>query len=124
MVCLSIPKINQGAVTAHFVRLSINAQIRLHQSVKADGSDDHLFKIDTNQFRLFRPETDPAPIHGDAPVQEEAPRTKDQISEQFTYENKLRDYLARNLHVIELDLTLNTGEDINGVEKSCRWSLY
>ncbi len=35
------PKIKQGTVAAHLIRLSTNVPTRLQYSVRSDGSDDH-----------------------------------------------------------------------------------
>ena len=111
------PKVKQGTVTAHLIRLSTNAQTRLHYSVKADGSDDHIFKIDSNQFRLYQPGLDPEPIYNEVAVVEDTPlKREERVSGQFAYEHNLRDYLAKNLQLIEPGLKLYTDEDINGVE--------
>ena len=81
-----------------------------------------LFQIESTRFRRFMPATDPSPIHEGAAVPEpgvepepvELPGT--QTSSQFAYEHDLRDYLARNLHLIEPGLSLYEEEGVTGVE--------
>lgn len=110
------PNVKQGTVAAHLVRLSTNVMTRLQYSAKADGSDDKFFKIDSSHFRLYEPGRDPTPVSELSPVVEESSDAVPLGSEEFAYENDLRDYLARNLHIIEPSLKLYTDEGITGVE--------
>lgn len=115
------PKIKKGTITAHLIRLSINAPSRLHYAAK-QGEDDLFFQIDSNRFRLYDTKQDPLPIHG------AINRTVSQLSElaeeevelgastEFAYESDLRDYLAKNLQIIESGLRLYEEEGITGVE--------
>jgi hypothetical protein len=57
------PKIKQSTVSAHLIRLSINAPGRIHHRPKPEV-DDLFFKIDAQHFRLYDAESDPAPIYG------------------------------------------------------------
>lgn len=115
------PKIKKGTITAHLIRLSVNAPSRLHYSPKI-GEDDVFFQIDSNHFRLYNAKQDPSPIHEvtknakdkNAQVLEEDINTE--ISTEFAYESDLRDYLAKNLQVIESGLKLYEEEGITGVE--------
>lgn len=110
------PKIKQGTVVAHLIRLSTNVRSRLQYTAKADGSDDHFFKIDTSNFRLYVAGVDPLPISLDTPDEEELVSDKVEGTGEFAYEHDLRDYLARNLQLIEPGLSLYRDEDITGVE--------
>ncbi|MGK7888231.1 MAG: endonuclease NucS domain-containing protein [Leptolyngbyaceae cyanobacterium] len=115
------PKIKKGTITAHLIRLSVNAPSRLHYSPKMD-EDDLFFQIDSNHFRLYDAKQDPSPIHDVTG----ATKRKDledleeeislEISTEFAYESDLRDYLAKNLQVIEPQLRLYEEEGITGVE--------
>lgn len=109
------PNVKQGTVAAHLVRLSTNVPTRLQYSARADGSDDKFFKIDTSHFRLYEPGRDPTPISELSPTVE-PPETAAAASEEFAYEHDLRDYLARNLQIIEPSLKLYMDEGITGVE--------
>lgn len=110
------PKIKQGTVAAHLIRLSVNAPLRVQYSVKTDGTDDHFFKMDKRNFRLYVAGSDPAPIY-DVTLEEELPDEGDTGGTgEFAYERDLRDFLARNLNLIESGLHLYTDEDITGVE--------
>lgn len=109
------PNVKQGTVAAHLIRLSTNAPTRLQYSARADGSDDKFFKIDSTHFRLYEPGRDPTPISELTPV-EEPQELLQEASSEFAYEHDLRDYLARNLHLIDPSLRLYTDEGISGVE--------
>ena len=50
------------------------------------------------------------------PILDETPATEDKSTGEFAYEHDLRDFLARNLHLIEPGLQLYTDEGINGIE--------
>ena len=110
------PKIKQGTIAAHLIRLSTNVPTRLQYSVRSDGSDDHFFKIDSSTFRLYEPGRDPTPISELTPALEEPAESPQQGTGEFAYEHDLRDFLARNLQLIEPGLTLYTDEGITGVE--------
>lgn len=116
------PKIKEATVACHLVRLSTNAPSRFHYSAKP-GEDDLLYKIDESRFRLFNARTDPPPIQ-----EKPGPDVIDRVvtpdpdacgaSTEFAYEHDLRDYLARNLQLVEPGLKLyrDDEEDVTGVE--------
>jgi endonuclease len=114
------PKIRKGTIKAHLLRLSVNAPSRLHYTPKL-GEDDILFQVNSNQFRLYDIKQDPLPIYGAADrttlkkleIEEEVDLG---ISTEFAYESDLRDYLAKNLQIIEPGLRLYKEEDITGIE--------
>jgi hypothetical protein len=110
------PKIKAGTVNAHLIRLSTNAPTRLHYSAKPD-EDDVFFQVDGSHFRLYDATHDPAPIHnvGPDPDTEEGD-TENADAAEFAYEADLRNYLAKNLHMIESGLKLYQEEGITGVE--------
>lgn len=110
------PNVKQGTIAAHLVRLSTNVPTRLQYSARADGSDDKFFKIDSSHFRLYEPGRDPTPISELTPVSEEPSDVTTEGSDEFAYEHDLRDYLARNLNIIEPSLKLYSDEGITGVE--------
>jgi endonuclease len=113
------PKIKKGAITAHLLRLSTNAPVRLHYNAKPQ-EDDLFFKVDSKHFRLYDPAHDPAPIHekagqsGEKQLPEEDTDTAG--SAEFAYEADLRNYLAKNLSLIESGLKLYEEEGITGIE--------
>ncbi|NJR39841.1 MAG: DUF91 domain-containing protein [Leptolyngbyaceae cyanobacterium CSU_1_4] len=114
------PKIKKGTITAHLIRLSVNVSSRLHYTPKP-GEDDLFFQIDSNHFRLYDVKQDPLPIHSamnrivlqNAEMIEEVDLG---ISSEFAYESDLRDYLSKNLQIIEPGLRLYEEEGITGVE--------
>lgn len=110
------PNVKEGTVAAHLIRLSTNIRTRLSYSVRDDGSDDFLFKIDASHFRLYEPGRDPTPISELSPTPEEPSEHEVESSGEFAYEHDLRDYLARNLHILEPGLRLYSEEGITGVE--------
>lgn len=107
------PKIKKGTVTAHLMRLSTNVASRHQYSPRSDGSDDVFFKLDRQTFRLYVPGQDPAPLKEDG---EDTEEEDTQDTGEFAYEHDLRDFLARNLHLIESGLTLFSDEGMSGVE--------
>jgi hypothetical protein len=114
------PLVKEGTIAAHLIRLSTNARSRLHYNVRTDGSDDLFFQVDGSRFRLYEPGTDPAPITlTSAPTSsslQPLPEVESAEASQFAYEHDLRDYLARNLSLIEPGLKLYSDEGITGVE--------
>ncbi len=115
------PKIKTGTITAHLVRLSTNAPSRLHYSAKPN-EDDLFFQLDGGHYRLYDPKQDPTPIHsaddkpnGTTPTEDDED-TETRGSAEFAYESDLRNYLAKNLSVIEAGLKLYEEEGINGIE--------
>ena len=112
------PKIKEGTISAHLIRFSTNAPSRLHYSVKED--EDLLFQVDGSHFRLYDAATDPAPIHSksDATASQEKviEASEAQSPSEFAYETDLRDFLAKNLSLIEPGLQLYQDEGITGIE--------
>jgi hypothetical protein len=113
------PKIKSGTVHCHLIRLSTNAPTRLHYSAKPH-EDDVFFQMDGSHFRLYDPAHDPAPIH-EITAKPVAPlATEEEVdpagSAEFAYEADLRNYLAKNLSIIEPGLMLYQDEGITGVE--------
>jgi endonuclease len=114
------PKIKRGTITAHLIRLSTNSVNRLHYKPKP-GEDDLFFQVDSNHFRLYNFELDPLPIHSPPDSDLTQPLEIEEesdlgISTEFAYESDLRDYLAKNLQIIESGLRLYEEEGIVGIE--------
>jgi endonuclease len=115
------PKIKEGTVGQHLVRFSTNAPSRLHHGVRPD--EDLLFQIDGSRFRLYESSSDPAPIHAasDVETSPDLVKVNDAISMadpgEFAYESDLRDFLAKNLSIIEPGLKLYRDEEgLTGIE--------
>jgi hypothetical protein len=112
------PKIKEGTVTAHLIRLSTNAPTRLHYAAKPED-DDVFFKLDGSHFRLYDPAHDPPPIReGTPPPPPGEPEDEDQDANAagFAYESDLRNFLSKNLNVLEPGLRLYEEEGIKGIE--------
>jgi endonuclease len=114
----NFPKIKRGSVTAHLVRLSVNAPARHHYS-PIPGEDDLFFQVDSKHFRLYDTTYDQPASMGTKAAQSKASIDDDpeaEASTEFAYESDLRDYLAKNLGLIEPGLTLYEDEDVKGLE--------
>ena len=118
------PKIKTGTVTAHLIRLSTNAPSRTHYSARP-GEDDVFFQVDGSHFRLYQPTQDPSPIHIAPGATKATQKTQDVDHEedvaapgsgQFADETDLRNYLAKNLSLIEPGLRLYEDEGIGGID--------
>jgi hypothetical protein len=115
------PKIKEGTISAHLLRLSINAPSRVYYNVHQKGNDDLLFQIDSKRFRLFDPSSDPEPIYKKEPIDpgdtggNGTPEDPPELSE-FAYEKDLQNFLSKNLHQIESGIKLYEEEDITGIE--------
>jgi len=121
------PKLKAGSIRAHLVQAATNDRSRLHHPA-TNETDDILFKVDSGQFRLYEPGTDPAPIRemveGDVARQEAAAQVDEDEegetaapgSSEFLLEKDLQRYLAENLGCIEPGLRLYEDEDIRGIE--------
>ena len=116
------PLTKPGSVKAGLVQSSTNDPSRMHHS-STNESDDLLFKVDRNQYRLYEPGKDPAPIRelvqGDVAREEElaAQESDEELvaaasgepvpgSSEFLLERDLQRYLKENLTTIEPDLKL------------------
>lgn len=112
------PLIKQGTITAHLVRLSINATSRIHYNVDLTGKDDLFFQIDSKKYRLYDQAFDPSPIYTKSQEEEIIATDIENSTEEneFAYERDLQHFLAKNLSLIEPGLTLYTEEGITGLE--------
>jgi len=124
------PKIKLGTISAHFVKMSINAPSRIHWNLSLTGADDLFYQIDGSHFRLYEKGNDPIPIYvksvngveGQEGSSNDHEENLDEITEElsqqrgFAYESDLRDFLAKNLVIIEPGLRLYQDEGISGIE--------
>jgi len=121
----SYPKIKMSTISAHFLKMSVNAPSRVHYSANPNGDDDLFYQIDGSHFRSYEKEKDPPPIYvkllpeieklEQAGISDEI---EEELSQQtgFAYESDLRDFLSKNLTIIEPGLRLYQDEGISGVE--------
>ncbi|MGB4504412.1 MAG: hypothetical protein WBI44_05920, partial [Syntrophaceticus sp.] len=47
------PLVKSGTISAHMIKLSINAPSRIHYNVDPNGNVDLLFQIDSKRFMLY-----------------------------------------------------------------------
>jgi len=116
------PKLKEGTITAHLYRFSTNSPSRLSHPTRPD--EDILFQVDKNTFRLYDSEADSAPITPNSNSQLDSSNENNLLEDdveadlvrEFAYEKDLKNFLAKNLTIIEPGLKLYQVEDINGVE--------
>ena len=76
-----------------------------------------LFQLDGGRFRRYDPATDPPPLSGQDQIEPaDADGEAPPEPSEFAYESDLRDFLARNLTIVEPGLQLYEDEGITGVE--------
>lgn len=114
------PRVKEGTISAHLIRFSTNATSRMHYNAKP-GDDDLFFQLDGSHFRLYDSATDPAPIYEKPQGATSPPSSVAGELEpptEFAYETDLRDFLAKNLSVLQSGLRLYQDEDegITGIE--------
>ena len=124
------PKIKSNTVAMHVEGMAVNNQVRKHHpSIKAGGGYDLFYKIGPDQFRLWVPESDPAPRYKDDIEKQELNDTENiageaepeaeagvEAAREFAFERDLRNYLVKNLTLIESGLRLYDEEGITGIE--------
>jgi len=113
------PKIKDGTIHAHLVKMSTNLPSRVHYSASPEGDDDVFFRIDPSHFRLYDPSSDPGPIYEGQHEErylDDQPSSVEKETSEFAYERDLRNYLSKNLSTIESGLKLYEDEGINGIE--------
>ena len=113
------PKIRSSTVTAHLIRMSTNATSRVHYQVNPNGDDDLFYQIDGKRFRLYNPQSDPSPIYEKQDeISDDSEADNQEFSQpsKFAYEKDLKNFLAKNLHVLAPRLKLYEDEDITGIE--------
>jgi hypothetical protein len=111
------PKIKKATITAHLIRMSTNASSRIHYGGKP-GDDDLFFQIDGSHFRLYEAERDPQPIYeiSEEDVEIDQGDLDEPSPVEFAYEADLRNFLSKNLHLIEPSLSLYEEEGVKGIE--------
>jgi endonuclease len=112
------PRVKQGTIAAHLIRLSVNAPSRHHYNAKA-GEDDLFYQIDGSHFRLYDAAVDRLNlIQNEEPLPEIEPEeAADTLTgAEFAYERDLKHFLAKNLSLVEPGLRLFEEEGITGLE--------
>jgi hypothetical protein len=123
------PKVRSTTVQMHVEGMAVNSTVRKHHPNIRPGSEhDLFFKVGPGKFRLWVPDTDPAPIYRDqlagqrvtVPVDkedvEEGEGEEAAAAQAFAFERDLRNYLSKNLGVVEPGLTLYKDEEFEGIE--------
>jgi hypothetical protein len=124
------PKIKRTTVNMHVEGMSVNNRNRKHHSnIKPGSGHDLFYKLGPDQFRLWVPDSDPAPLYKEDIEKQVLGGAEDLTDEgepedesgvegerEFAFERDLRNYLVRNLGLIESGLRLYDEEGINGVE--------
>ena len=126
------PDIKSNTVGMHVDGMSVGSPRRLHSpNIKPDAGWDLFIKLGPREFRLWDPETDPAPrykadfeadIAGGVAetddISEKTPEEEDLGSRKFAFERDLQNYLVQNLGRLEPGLKLYEDEDaeFTGVE--------
>lgn len=112
------PKVKEGTIAAHLIRLSVNAPSRHHYNAKA-GEDDLFYQIDGSHFRLYDSKIDLLALGNDnlSSLEIDAEEAVESLTgTEFAYERDLKYFLAKNLTLIEPSLRLFEDEGITGLE--------
>lgn len=124
------PKVRPTTVQMHVEGMAVNSTVRKHHpNVKPGSEHDFFFKVGPGKFRLWKPDTDPAPVYREQLISAtQLPKDSaegeeidgeiedDLASPAFAFERDLRNYLSKNLHVLEQGLTLYQDEEFTGIE--------
>jgi hypothetical protein len=125
------PKIKRNTVVMHVEGMSTNNHVRKHHTnVKPGSGHDLFYKLGPDQYRLWARESDPAPLYKEtmeksaaangieAEVVEADSDEENGVegAREFAFERDLRNYLMKNLGLIEQGLKLYEEEGITGVE--------
>jgi len=114
------PNIKKVTLNAHLTLLSVNAPSRIHYNASTSGESDLFFQIDGSRFRLYDKDIDPPPIYkieDDSAKREFIEDSEDILeSNEFAYERDLKNFLSKNLSLIESGLRLYEDDGITGVE--------
>lgn len=128
------PNIRSNTVSLHVEGFATNngRHRRHHNHIRSDTGWDLFFKIGPGKFRLFDPETDPAPQYdiienlskeadeGSDDLEEDYHGSVDQMDaeglREFAYERDLQNFLAKNIELIEPGMRLYEEEGFQGVE--------
>jgi len=124
------PKIKSNTVSMHVEGMSINNSVRKHHpNIKPGSGHDLFYKLGPNQFRLWVQGSDPSPLYKENIENQEADNAEEVTAEgepedeanvegarEFAFERDLRNYLVKNLGLIESGLRLYDEEGITGVE--------
>lgn len=120
----------------HVEKMSINSNNRRHDpSIKPGSQHDLFYKLGPDSFRLWQKGIDPAPRYKDdieaelagnvkreeaSPLVEiDAPLSQSEEADarrEFAFERDLRNFLEKNIHLIEAGLRIYEVEGLRGIE--------
>jgi len=118
------PKILDTTIAAHIILFSTNDKNRIHYNRHSNGKCDVIYRINEHTYRKYNEINDPAPIYknsviikkdGDS-IDETEIKGETDSGNTFAYEEDLKNYLSKNLEIIESGLTLYEEEGITGLE--------
>ena len=123
------PRIRSTTVRLYVGAMAVNVAARKRNANLTPQSGlDLFFRVGPGQYRLWDPKTDPPPIYRAGHMAEEGadPNTTEVTEDEeevvfgagseFAYERDLRNYLSRNLEILEPSLQLFEEEGITGME--------
>ncbi|MBK0327274.1 DUF91 domain-containing protein [Rhodobacteraceae bacterium F11138] len=128
------PKIKSSTVSLHVEGFATNngRHRSHHNSIRPDADWDLFYKVEPGKFRLFQPNTDPAPVYdlteqvikevdeGPSDIGDDSVGSMDQLDaeelREFAYERDLQNFLAKNIELIEPGMRLYEDEGFQGVE--------
>jgi hypothetical protein len=122
-------KVRPNTVNMHLDGMSVNNLIRRHHpSIRQGSGHDLLYKLGPDQFRLWDPASDPPPRYKEdiekelsgataaADEESEDEQTGTDGVREFAFERDLRNFLVKNLGLIETGLRVYDDEGMTGVE--------
>lgn len=128
------PNIKPNTVAMHVEGFATNngRHRSHHKNIRPETGWDLFFKLGPGEFRLFEPESDPAPLYdlSDTATQKTENDTNGSEEDlverfeeidaeelrEFAYEQDLQNFLAKNIELIEPGLRLYEEEGFEGVE--------
>jgi len=113
------PKIKERTVSAHIIKFSVNNKNRVHYHTHSDGRDDIIFRINEHTYRKYNRTTDSEPIYKFESNEIKVSEKEDEdalYDTSFAYEEDLKNYLSKNLEIIEPGLRLFEEDGITGLE--------
>src|SRR5665213_736950 len=122
------PDVKSNTVEMHVEVMAVNStQRKHHPNIRSGSGHDLFYKIERGKFRLWNKETDSSPYYkgqqlvDDSSIATASDLTAEEFeteigSNEFAFESDLRNYLSKNLNLIESGLKLFEEEGFDGVE--------
>lgn len=121
------PKIRPTTVQMHVEAMAVNSAIRKHHpNIRPGSGHDLFFKVGPGKFRLLEGAEEHQPIYPES-AQDHTAEAVDEAddavelgaetgAQEFAFERDLRNYLSKNLTLLEPGLTLFQDEEFTGIE--------